>query len=83
MERRPSPCDGRGQLAALTDAGQRKLTEAAPDHARTVRAILFDSLSPELLEAFGEICRRALAQLAERDAGCEATAASNPATSTP
>ncbi len=70
VERRPAPGDGRGQIAVLTEAGHRKLAEAAPDHARTVRAILFDPLGPELLDAFAEICRSALQQLADRDATC-------------
>ncbi|MBN9611683.1 MAG: winged helix-turn-helix transcriptional regulator [Actinobacteria bacterium] len=70
VERRPAPGDGRGQIAVLTEAGHRKLTEAAPDHARTVRAILFDPLGPELLDAFAEVCRRALQQLADREAAC-------------
>lgn len=68
VERIPAPDDGRGQLATLTDAGYRKLVEAAPGHARAVREILFDGLNPELLAAFGEICDRALSELARRAA---------------
>lgn len=77
VDRRPAPRDGRGQIAVLTEAGFRKLAEAAPDHARTVRAILFDRLTPELLDAFGEICRSALAQLAGLDAACGGAAPSD------
>lgn len=63
VTRRPAPDDKRGQIATLTDAGFAKLVEAAPGHAAAVRHILFASLSPELLAAFTEICRRALANL--------------------
>lgn len=65
VERRPAPGDGRGQLATLTTSGHEVLSGAASGHARSVRRILFDDLNPELLEAFGVICRRALTRLAE------------------
>jgi DNA-binding MarR family transcriptional regulator len=68
VERRPAPDDKRGQIAVLTDAGMAKLSEAAPGHAAAVRAILFAPLSPELLSAFGQICRSALDQLADQGA---------------
>ena len=63
VTRRPDERDRRGQIACLTDLGLQRLESAAPGHARTVRSILFDSLSPDLLAAFDEICRRALAEL--------------------
>lgn len=67
VERTPTPDDKRGQLATLTDAGYRKLVQAAPGHAQAVKEILFEGLSPELLAAFGEICDRALSELARRE----------------
>lgn len=63
VERMPASDDKRGQIAHLTDAGSAKLAEAAPGHAAAVRSILFEPLSPELLESFGEICDRALQRL--------------------
>jgi DNA-binding MarR family transcriptional regulator len=39
--------DGRGQLAVLTDEGFTALEAAAPVHVESVRAHLFDQLSPE------------------------------------
>jgi DNA-binding MarR family transcriptional regulator len=68
VERRRATGDRRGQVATLTAAGYRQLLDAAPSHAASVRRIMFDSLTPELLDAFGEICSRALAQLGDR--GC-------------
>lgn len=63
--RQPAPGDRRGQIAILTDTGYQTLTAAAPDHARTVRSILFDQLSPDQLRTFGEICRSALFRLTD------------------
>lgn len=63
VERTPAPDDKRGQIATLTEAGYRKLSDAAPGHARAVKEILFDGLSPESLAAFGEVCDRALGEL--------------------
>lgn len=67
VERRRYPGDRRGQVAVLTDAGFEKLVAAAPGHAETVRRILFDPLSPELLSAFGKVCDLALARLDDPD----------------
>jgi DNA-binding MarR family transcriptional regulator len=39
--------DGRGQLAVLTEEGFTALEAAAPVHVASVRAHLFDQLSPE------------------------------------
>lgn len=65
VERSPAPGDGRGQLVTLTDSGRRVLEDAAPSHVRSVRRILFEDLDPDLLEAFGAVCTRALTRLAE------------------
>lgn len=61
VDREPVPGDGRGQIARLTEKGYQRLVEVAPSHARTVRATLFDPLSPLQLEAFADICRTVLA----------------------
>lgn len=56
VRREPAPDDRRGQLARLTDAGHVRLTDVAPQHADTVRSIMFDGLTERQLHAFGEIC---------------------------
>lgn len=47
VRRRPCPDDRRGQIAELTDAGMRRIEEAAPGHVEQVRRVLFDVLTPE------------------------------------
>ena len=47
--------DGRGQLAVLTDEGFTALQEAAPVHVESVRANLFDQLSPDQVVAMRDI----------------------------
>src|ERR1700710_865937 len=47
--------DGRGQLAVLTDEGFAALEEAAPVHVASVRAHLFDQLSPARTAAMRDI----------------------------
>jgi DNA-binding MarR family transcriptional regulator len=45
VERRQCPSDRRGSNAVLTDAGMKRLREAAPAHVRGVRAHFIDQLS--------------------------------------
>ncbi|QFU91692.1 MarR family winged helix-turn-helix transcriptional regulator [Amycolatopsis sp. YIM 10] len=59
--------DKRGQLAVLTDVGMAVLENAAPGHAATVRATVFDRLTPEQVHAFGEACETILAGLTDPD----------------
>ena len=47
--------DGRGQLAVLTEEGFAALEAAAPVHVESVRAHLFDQLSPEQVDAVRDI----------------------------
>ncbi|MCQ9134337.1 MULTISPECIES: MarR family transcriptional regulator [Streptomyces] len=53
--------DKRGSVAALTDEGMAVLRDAAPGHVATVRAALFDRLTPEqvgqLEEIFTQVAR--------------------------
>lgn len=60
--RRTCAYDTRGVLAALTDAGRRRLEEAAPGHVAAVRELFIDVLTPEQLTAIadglGEVTRR-------------------------
>jgi DNA-binding MarR family transcriptional regulator len=45
IQRRPDPSDGRATLATLTPEGLAVLREAAPDHVRQVRRLVFDPLT--------------------------------------
>ncbi|MFE1886847.1 MarR family winged helix-turn-helix transcriptional regulator [Streptomyces diastatochromogenes] len=63
VRREDSPGDKRGQLAVLTDAGMAALEDAAPGHVAVVRAAVFDRLTPEQAQAFGEACEIILAGL--------------------
>ncbi|MGW0758054.1 MarR family winged helix-turn-helix transcriptional regulator [Streptomyces sp. NPDC002814] len=47
--------DKRGSIAALTDEGMTVLERAAPGHVETVRALLFDRLTPEQVGQMEEI----------------------------
>jgi DNA-binding MarR family transcriptional regulator len=51
VERASCESDRRGQWAALTDAGSRRLREAAPTHLRGIATHFLDRLSPEDLSA--------------------------------
>ncbi|MER7479094.1 MarR family transcriptional regulator [Streptomyces sp. NPDC126510] len=63
VRRVDAPGDGRVQLAVLTDEGLSALERAAPGHVATVRAAVFDRLTPEQASAFGEACEILLAGL--------------------
>jgi DNA-binding MarR family transcriptional regulator len=62
VRREPSPEDGRGNVAVLTDAGWDVVRAVAPGHVEAVRAALFDPLTDEQTTALGE----ALEQLLDR-----------------
>ena len=55
VDRHASEHDRRGVEAVMTEAGQRKLVDAAPTHVRGVRAHLVDVASREDFEALGRI----------------------------
>jgi DNA-binding MarR family transcriptional regulator len=55
VRRRPCESDRRGIEALLTEAGHRKLVEAAPTHVRGVRKHLVDVASREDFAALGRI----------------------------
>ncbi|ANP55962.1 DNA-binding MarR family transcriptional regulator [Streptomyces griseochromogenes] len=57
LVRREDSCqDKRSSLAVLTDAGTAVLERTAPGHVETVRATLFDRLTPEQVRQLEEIC---------------------------
>ena len=47
--------DKRGSIAAITEEGMRVLERTAPGHVETVRALLFDRLTPEQVGQLEEI----------------------------
>src|SRR3954471_10294684 len=51
VEREECPDDGRGAFVVLTPAGRDAIERAAPEHARTVRELVFDSLNDAELDA--------------------------------
>ncbi|MET8165095.1 MarR family winged helix-turn-helix transcriptional regulator [Streptomyces sp. NPDC102259] len=61
VRREDCPRDKRGSVAVLTDEGMTVLENVAPGHVETVRAALFDRLTPEqvgqLEEIFTQVAR--------------------------
>lgn len=49
--------------AHLTEAGRRKLVEAAAAHVREVRRLVIDRLTPEQLAALGDAARLVVAEI--------------------
>ncbi|MFD8033669.1 MarR family winged helix-turn-helix transcriptional regulator [Streptomyces sp. NPDC059717] len=58
VRREGCPTDRRGSMAVLTDAGTALLERAAPGHVETVRAAVFDHLTPEQVSQLQAICDR-------------------------
>jgi len=55
--------DGRGAFVVLTPAGRTAIEQAAPDHVRTVRSLVFDVLSPAEVALLGVITAKVLDRL--------------------
>jgi DNA-binding MarR family transcriptional regulator len=55
VARTPSPQSRRVTLVSLTDDGWKVLVAAAPGHVETVRALVFDDLPPEDVEALRRV----------------------------
>ena len=64
VEREGCPDDGRGAFIAITSPGRRAIEQAAPGHARTVRGLVFDSLTEDELAMLGSITEKLLGNLA-------------------
>lgn len=64
--------DGRGSVIALTTHGLRTLQKAAPEHVMSVRRHVIDLLTPEQIEALGDISETVVAHLAESESEAEA-----------
>ncbi|MCX4554380.1 MULTISPECIES: MarR family winged helix-turn-helix transcriptional regulator [unclassified Streptomyces] len=58
VRREPDPADGRFTLAILTDAGQRKVEQAAPGHEALVNRLVFESLTAAQTRQLRDISRR-------------------------
>jgi len=65
VEREECADDGRGAFVVLTDKGLAAIEQAAPDHARTVRRLVFDPLSEQQVEVLGAVLDTVLTGLTE------------------
>lgn len=63
VERLECPQDRRGVIVAVTKAGRDLLRDAAPEHVRTVRRLLFDHLTDEDLRALDRFTAAMLERL--------------------
>lgn len=68
VRRDPSPTDRRVTDARLTEAGWRKVQQAAPAHVETVRRLVIDALTPEQVGQLGVIAEAILGRLDPRGA---------------
>ncbi|WP_205328406.1 MarR family winged helix-turn-helix transcriptional regulator [Glycomyces sp. YM15] len=57
--------DGRGAFVTITDQGRETIEAAAPKHVAAVRRLVLDAISPEDLDALGDIAGRILKHLEE------------------
>jgi DNA-binding MarR family transcriptional regulator len=57
------PTDARGAFVVLTPAGRAAIEDAAPRHVDTVRALVFDQLTPELVDLMHALASRVLTRL--------------------
>lgn len=57
--------DSRGSVVRLTESGRRRAAEAQATYERAIRRHVVDVLTPEQLDALGEIAEVLLAPLAE------------------
>jgi DNA-binding MarR family transcriptional regulator len=63
VERLPCPGDARATNARLTNAGWRKVLQAAPGHVATVRDAVFDALTREQVHQLADITEAILGRL--------------------
>lgn len=63
VKRTPSPGDARATNARLTDAGWRKVRQAAPGHVANVRENVIDALTAEQVDQLAEITEAILGRL--------------------
>lgn len=72
IARQECPSDGRGAFVVLTDAGRDALASAAPGHVAMVRRLIFDQLTEDEIQQFGDICAKILRAVeeAQPSGGC-------------
>jgi DNA-binding MarR family transcriptional regulator len=58
VERRACEADGRGVYCAITPLGEQTFDAAEPGHAASVRAYVFDRLTPDELAVMGRVMGR-------------------------
>lgn len=68
VERAGCSDDKRGSYIELTPSGCRMIDDAAPAHVESVRRYLFDTMTPDQVDALGSIAQQVLAEL---DSACE------------
>jgi DNA-binding MarR family transcriptional regulator len=61
VERTGDPSDRRGVLVTLTSSGRATLRKAVPVHARTIREVLLDRLSPAEQDLLATVLTRVAA----------------------
>jgi DNA-binding MarR family transcriptional regulator len=68
VRREDCPEDGRGAFVVLTSTGREAIEGAAPQHARTVRELVFDALTEDELDSLAGFTEKVLTRLrAEAD----------------
>jgi DNA-binding MarR family transcriptional regulator len=60
VEREDCPDDGRGAFVVLTPTGHEAIERSAPEHARTVRELVFDALTDEELDSLATFTSKVL-----------------------
>ena len=75
IERSSCDDDRRGSYVVLTVDGRAAVEAAAPQHLESVRRYLFDLLTPEQVQALGEIARTVQARVAQQCAGRDTSCA--------
>jgi DNA-binding MarR family transcriptional regulator len=65
VQREECADDGRGAFVVLTPEGRAAIERAAPGHVRSVRALVFDALDSEEVDALGAMVAKVLARLEE------------------
>jgi DNA-binding MarR family transcriptional regulator len=63
VARRECADDARGAFVVVTDHGRAVIERAAPEHARTVRDLVFDGLSADELATLESVLTRVLGRL--------------------
>ena len=56
VRREQCASDKRGAFVVITPAGREAIESAAPGHADTVQRFVFERLTPEQAEVFGQAC---------------------------